>query len=97
MKAKSTLTNSTLSGNSAPSDGGALSTYGGTVTVNGTTFSGNSAGGPPGSTGRAIVIGSGFTMTNSILTGDTGGEVTGPRGQPSACPGPMGLTAILSE
>ncbi len=74
-----TLTNCTLAGNSGRTyPAGGVIFNDGTLTVIGTTFSGNST-----SYGGAILNGysSALTMSNSILSGDTGGECSG-----SGCP-----------
>src|SRR5215510_572678 len=71
-----TITNSTLSRNSAPSGGGILN-EGGTLTVTNSTVSGNSAigvGGVPGEGGGIGNSGGTLTITNSTLSGNSASE-----------------------
>ena len=66
-----TVTNCTLSGNSAPQGGGILSEPGGTLTVTNSTLSGNSA----DYFGGGILNYEGtLTVTNSTLSGNSAGE-----------------------
>ncbi len=66
-----TVTNCTLSGNSAPQGGGILSEPGGTLTVTNSTLSGNSA----DYFGGGILNYEGtLTLTNSTLSGNSAGE-----------------------
>ena len=66
-----TLSNSTLIGNAAiQADGGGLAEFGGTLTVSGTNFSNNSAGG----SGGAIFVGGSVgttTLTNDTMQSNT--------------------------
>jgi hypothetical protein len=81
-----TVSNSTISGNTAsdsggiPGSGGGINNDSGTLTVSNSTISNNTAsgsGGSPGS-GGGIVSGNSGAIVNSILTGDTGGDCSGP-------------------
>ena len=69
-----TVTNCTFSGNVSGDGqfGGAISNTGGALVVSGSTFSGNSA-----AAGGAIFSSTSLTINNSILSGDTGGEISG--------------------
>ena len=80
-----TVSNSTLSGNSATSGGGALRNFGGTITITNSTLSGNS-----GSSGGGIFNNSTSTLNiantiiaNSISGGDYAGTGTVNRISPS--------------
>ena len=68
-----TLTNSTLSGNSADQDGGGIyNANGGTLTLTNSTVSGNNAGVDGG--GIRNDPGGTLTLTNSTVTGNTAGD-----------------------
>ena len=71
--ATATLTNSTISGNSAGNNGGGLANYGGMVTLSGCAISGNSAG---NSGGGVYLNNSGGTtaLTNCTVSGNSAGN-----------------------
>jgi predicted outer membrane repeat protein len=75
-----TIKNSTLTGNTAEFDGGAISIWGGTITISETTFNNNSA-----YYGGAICsIGGTLTINNSKFTGNTayfGGAIDAYQGE----------------
>lgn len=69
-----TISNTTLSGNSAVTNGGAIDNDAGTLTVTGSTLSGNSA----GDSGGAIANKYGtLTLTNSTLVGNQATDLGG--------------------
>lgn len=63
------VTNSTITGNSAPDSGGGIHT-GGTLTLTNSTISGNHA----DSAGGAAFAGSGMTVTGSTISGNTASQ-----------------------
>ena len=67
--ATATLTNSTISGNSAGNNGGGLANYGGTATLTNCTISGNST---PGNGGGVYTNGGGTTtLINCAISGNS--------------------------
>ncbi len=68
-EAQAIVTNSTVSGNTAPADGGGISNRGGTLTIDQTTVSGNSSDGPGGGIGNA---GGALTITGSTIEDNSG-------------------------
>jgi hypothetical protein len=71
-----TITNSTISGNTAIFNGGGILNFGGPMTISNSTISGNTAGSFGG--GIAInTLGSMLTITNCTISGNTSGEEAG--------------------
>ncbi len=68
-----TLTNSTVSGNTAAVDGGIRNDFGGTLTLNSSTVSGNTAAGDYGGISNFGTL----TLTNSTVSGNTASSVGG--------------------
>jgi hypothetical protein len=66
-----TLTNTTVSGNTASGSGGGMSSLAGTVTLTNTTVSGNTV---RGSGGGVNASGSRLTLTNTTISGNTTGS-----------------------
>lgn len=64
-----TVSNSTISGNTASGGGGGISSNGGTLTVNNSTISGNIASSDGG--GGIDIIGADLTVSNSTISGNT--------------------------
>ncbi len=72
-----TITDSTISGNTAEGNAGGLLFQGVTMTISCSTFSGNSAGGGTRAGGGIVVLGTGAQeITNSVISGNA----TGPAG-----------------
>jgi predicted outer membrane repeat protein len=71
-EANTTITNSTLSGNTSEGGGGLFATGSNTVTIRGSTFSGNTAVGGGAFTSRSGVT---VNMVNSTISGNTGSDV----------------------
>jgi hypothetical protein len=74
-----TVSNSTLSGNSATSEGGGIENYNGTLTVSNSTLSGNSATGNGGGIGnyKGMVTVNNSTLSGNSSTADGGGIFNG--------------------
>jgi hypothetical protein len=68
-----TLTNSTVSGNSASNAGGGIYNSGGTLTLTNSTVSGNNAGVGGGRGGGIADDGGTMTLTNSTVSGNSSG------------------------
>ena len=66
-----TLTNSTVSGNTASFGGGVLNDFGATLTLNDSRVSGNTTGGALGGTGGGIVNFGTLTLNTSSISGNT--------------------------
>ena len=76
------IVDSNVSGSAVTHGGGAIAVMGGEVTINNSTFSGNTATGTPASGGAIILLGDGnLTVTNSTFTSNTstraGGAIEG--------------------